>query len=93
MTLIQSEVGSVRSKSDMLKELSTMLHDVFRARERGTSHPRMARAHGYVDGYMRGMLETGVATKQELLTVVAEQRAVVAGPATAEVRAPLPSFA
>jgi hypothetical protein len=83
----------LRSKTEMLAELRTMLHDVFAARERGTSHPRMARAHGYVDGYMRGMLETGVATKQELLALVAEQRAAVCGPATTEMRAPMPSYA
>ena len=87
------EDASVRSKNEMLAELKTMLRDVFVARNRGTSHPRMARAHGYVDGYMRGMLETGIVTKKELLQVVAEQRAEVSGPATAEVRAPMPSFA
>ncbi len=70
------------SKSEMLEELKKMLHDVFVARAVGTSHPRMARAHGYVDGYMRALLESGRADKQELLSLVAEQRALVYGPAT-----------
>ena len=87
------EVATVRTKAEMLAELRTMLHDVFAAREKGTSHPRMARAHGYVDGYMRVILETGIASKKELLTLVAEERAAVCGPATSEVRAPMPSFA
>ena len=67
----------------MLDELKTMLRDVFAARAAGTSHPRMARAHGYVDGYMRALLETGMASKHELLQLVAEQRTQVNGPATA----------
>ena len=28
--------------------------------------PRLARAHGYVDGYMKALLDAGVATQQEL---------------------------
>ena len=74
----------------MFDELRTMLRDVFQARAAGTTHPRMARAHGYVDGYMRSLLETGMASKQELLRLVAEQRAEVYGPATAEVFATVP---
>jgi hypothetical protein len=66
----------------MLEELRNMLHDVFVARFTGTSHPRMARAHGYVDGYMAALLDCGVATKEELLTMVAEERTAVSGPAT-----------
>jgi hypothetical protein len=65
----------------MLQELRKMLRDVFAARLDGTSHPRMARAHGYVDGYMRVLLDTGIATKQELLDLVASERAAVCGPA------------
>ena len=75
----------MRAKADMLNELKTMLHDVFVARTGGVAYPRMARAHGYVDGYMRALLETGVATKQELLDLVARERSTVAGPATGEV--------
>ena len=75
------------SKAEMLSELATMLRDVFAARADGTSHPRMARAHGYVDGYMRALLATGVADKRELLRLVAEQRAAVSGPATTEILA------
>ncbi len=72
------------SKAQMLEELRNMLHDVFAARATGTSYPRMARAHGYVDGYMRAILERGVASKTELLSLVAEERAAVSGPATIE---------
>ncbi len=82
----------MRSKTEMLEELKAMLHDVFAARAQGASHPRMTHAQGFVDGYMRGMLETGLVTQKELLALVARERARVAGPATAEVRAPAPSL-
>jgi hypothetical protein len=58
-----------------------MLHDLFVARAAGTSHVRMARAHGYVDGYMRALIEAQLATRDELLRLVAEERARVDGPA------------
>jgi len=73
------------SKDDMLAELRRLLHDVFVARAEGAHYNRLARAHGYVDGYMRALLESGHATKQELLELVAAERALVSGPATREV--------
>jgi len=73
------------SNAEMLSELRKMLHDVFVARATGASHPKMTRAHGYVDGYMRALLESGAATKDELLMLVAEERAIVSGPATVAV--------
>lgn len=76
----------VKSKSEMLRELETMLNDVFAARAAGTSHPRMARAQGYVDGYMKAMLEMGMANQKELLCLVARQREKVDGPATLELQ-------
>lgn len=75
----------MKSKTEMLSELEKMLHDVFAARAAGTSHPRMMRAHGYVDGYMRVLLDTGLAKKEELLALVARKRAEISGPATATV--------
>lgn len=75
----------MRTKTENLAELKRMLHDVFVAREQGTDYPRLARAHGYVDGYMRALLESGHATKEELLELVAAERVTVAGPATREV--------
>ncbi len=72
----------MNSKADMLVTLGSMLRDVFQLRRQGARQDRLARAHGYVDGYMRGMLEAGVATKGELLDFVAQQRQSVDGPAT-----------
>lgn len=70
------------SKSEMLETLRAMLRDVFRLRMDGVAYARLARAHGYVDGYMRVLLETGIADKSELLEIVAEERNRVDGPAT-----------
>jgi hypothetical protein len=74
----------MRSKAEMMVELRRMLHDMLAAREVGDSHPRLARAQGCVDGYMRALLESGQATKEELLELVALERCSVSGPATRE---------
>lgn len=69
------------AKAEMLETLRTMLRDVFRLRNDGVTYARLARAHGYVDGYMRALLEANVADKGELLALVAEERETVDGPA------------
>lgn len=78
-------MSTTTSKAEMLENLRVMLRDVFRLRSEGVVYARLARAHGYVDGYMRVLLETGIADKQQLLAIVAEERATVDGPATAAV--------
>jgi len=70
-----------KSKDELLSELRTMLRDVFAAQAAGQVHARVARAHGYVDGVMRVLLDTGMATKQELLELVASERQAISGPA------------
>ena len=73
----------MRNKSEILGELRTMLRDIFTAKAAGETHVRLARAHGYVDGYMRAVLETGVATRTELVEIVAAERERSSGPAMA----------
>ena len=75
----------MRAKADMLSELKRMLQDVFEARNEGANYTRLARAHGYVDGYMRALLEGDHVSKDELLALVAAERARVSGPATRQV--------
>lgn len=58
-----------------------MLKDVFVATATGHVYARVARAHGYVDGFMRALLDTGFATKAELLALVAQEREQISGPA------------
>jgi hypothetical protein len=74
----------MRTKADMLNELKVMLYDALLAKTRGVTYPRLARAHGYVDGYMKALLDSGIASNQELLEFVAEARNTVDGPAVAQ---------
>jgi hypothetical protein len=64
----------MRSKSEMLAELTTMLRDVLATRSDNAAYARLARAHGYVDGYMRALLESGAITRDELLSLIAQER-------------------
>lgn len=71
----------MKQKAEVISELRTMLADVFAAKAAGQAYGRLARAHGYVDGYMRALLDTGVVTKAELLEVVNAERERASGPA------------
>ena len=70
------------SKPAMLEHLRSLLNDVFKLRREGAAYARLARQHGYVDGYMRVLLESGIATRSELLEIVAAERVRTDGPAT-----------
>jgi hypothetical protein len=72
---------------ELLDNLRGMVRDMLKLRRDGGAYAKLARAHGYVDGYMRVLLETGVADSKTLLALVAEERARFEGPATAEVTA------
>jgi hypothetical protein len=72
------------SRDEMITDLRTMLRDMFAASASGAGGARLARAHGYVDGYMRAMLDIGLATKSDLLAVVMAERERLAGPALRE---------
>ena len=71
----------MKPKSEVISELRSMLADVFAAKEKGEAYGRLARAHGYVDGFMRALLEIGFVSKAELLEIVNEERDRASGPA------------
>lgn len=71
----------MRSKAEVLGDLQSMLRDVLAASAAGTTQARIARVHGYVDGYMRALLDLGVASRAELLQIVAAERERTSGPA------------
>jgi len=71
----------MKTKSEVVAELRSMLADVFTAKASGEAYGRLARAHGYVDGYMRALLELGIVTKAELVDVVNAERERSSGPA------------
>jgi hypothetical protein len=71
----------MRTRAEVLADLKTMLQDMLKASAGGAAGARLARAHGYVDGYMRALLDLGIATRSELLEVVAAERERLHGPA------------
>jgi hypothetical protein len=71
----------MRTKSEVLSGLQTMLRDLLAAAATGGERARIARAHGYVDGYMRALLDLGIAEQAELLQLVAAERERASGPA------------
>jgi len=71
----------MRTRAEVLADLKTMLRDMLAASAAGAGGARLARAHGYVDGYMRVLLDLGIATRSELLEVVAAERERQNGPA------------
>jgi hypothetical protein len=71
----------MRNKSEVLSDLRVMLKDVLAAKAAGGAQQRVARAHGYVDGYMRALLDLEIVGKAELLEIVAAEREKAAGPA------------
>ncbi|MCC7539868.1 MAG: hypothetical protein IT379_26845 [Deltaproteobacteria bacterium] len=58
----------------MLNVLRDLLRQVFVARYDGANYERLARAHGYADGFMRALLESGIVEQRDLLTIVNEER-------------------
>jgi hypothetical protein len=70
------------SKTEMLENLRGMLRDVLRLRSEGVAYAKLSRAHGYLDGYMRVLLETGLFDQKELLALISEERNLHDGPAT-----------
>jgi hypothetical protein len=71
----------MRTKSEVLADLQTMLRDVLAAKAAGGNQGRIARAHGYVDGYMRALLDLDIVGKSELLEIVGAERERASGPA------------
>jgi hypothetical protein len=75
----------MKQKAEVMSDLRTMLAGVFTAKASGETYARLARAHGYVDGYMRALLELGFVTKDELLEMVKTERERSSGPAVGSV--------
>jgi len=70
------------SRDAVLRELRRLLSEAFDTQHRGANHARLGRSFGYIDGYMRGLIDSGLASERELLELVAAERARHAGPAT-----------
>lgn len=75
---------ATQSKTELLENLRGMVRDMLRLRSEGSAYAKLARAQGYVDGYMRVLLEAGIADHTALLALVAEERRQFDGPSTRE---------
>jgi len=62
------------SKAEMLDTLRSLVQDMLRLRHEGANHGQFGRAHGYVDGYIRVLLDAGIASERELLDLVLQER-------------------
>jgi hypothetical protein len=75
---------ATQSKTELLDNLRGMVRDMLKLRSEGGAYAKLARAHGYVDGYMRVLLESGLADQKTLLALVADERRKFDGAAVAE---------
>jgi len=86
-------MGQFKSTAELMNQLRTQLREAFQLRNQGASYARIARAHGYADGYMRMLLDSGMVDARTLLDFVAQVRREVDGPATAVVELEQPAVA
>jgi hypothetical protein len=61
-------------KQDLLDRVRELVAEVTRARFEGSAHAKLMRAHGYADGYMRALLDAGLADRESLIAVVGDAR-------------------
>jgi hypothetical protein len=73
---------STPSRDVLIQTLRGLLGDAFALHHQGAAGARLGRTYGAADGYMRALVELGVATQKELAIVVAEERTRALGPAT-----------
>lgn len=62
-------------KEDLLNVVRRLLRDVVRTRFEGGAYAKLSRAHGYADGYMAALIDTGAMDRRALLDMVSEERA------------------
>jgi hypothetical protein len=70
------------SKDAMIQNLRGLLGEAFALHQKGALGARLGRSYGTADGYMRALIDLGLATQKELGVVLAEERARQLGPAT-----------
>lgn len=62
------------TKSKLLERVRELVADVTRARFAGGAYAKLARAHGYADGYMRALLDAGLVDRVALIEACGEER-------------------
>ena len=62
------------SNDDLKNTLRGLLREVLEARFNGGAYAKLARSHGYADGYMRALVDSGLVDRRELLQLVSAER-------------------
>lgn len=62
------------SKHDLVARVCELVRQVTHARFEGSAYAKLARAHGYADGYMRALLDAGLVERDTLLRAVGDAR-------------------
>lgn len=62
------------TKAKLLDRVKELVADVTRARFAGGAYAKLARAHGYADGYMRALLDAGLVDRVALIEACGEER-------------------
>jgi hypothetical protein len=62
------------SKKEVLGQLRKILAEMYDARYAGVDGPRLYRAQGLVDGYLRALTHLGIADNNELIAVVNDEK-------------------
>lgn len=73
---------STPSRHELMGTLRGLLGDAFALHQKGAAGARLGRTYGMADGYMRALMDLGIATQKELGVVVLEERTRTLGPAT-----------
>jgi hypothetical protein len=73
---------STRSRHELIVTLRGLLGDAFALHQKGATGASLGRTYGMADGYMRALIDLGMATQKELGVVVLEERTRTLGPAT-----------
>jgi hypothetical protein len=62
------------SKEELLERVCELVRQVTEARFEGAAYAKLARAHGYADGYMRALMDAELVDKDALLKAVGRAR-------------------
>ena len=62
------------SNDELLERVRELVRQVTEARFEGGAYAKLARAHGYADGYMRALMDAGLVDRDALLKAVGEAR-------------------
>jgi hypothetical protein len=84
---------SSKTQSELHDVLRSLLRDSMRLHADGAMGPRLAKADGYVDGFIRALVEAGLSDHKVILAIVRDVRRELGGPATRSLEGDSPTLA